>query len=229
MTDATDTRAGPPRVSHAGSSALLLDAGGERFSLPVQQRLWTLGAPDSPLRALPWVNECVLGVNNLLLVYDPLAVTPSEARAQLLQLWQTSESKAEIGTTHEVPVDYDLSGDGDLAAIAERTGLSMQEIVHLHSSAEYRVACIGMIPGFAYLVGLPERLVSPRRASPRPGLPKGAVVIGGTQAGVLPITTPSGWHVLGMTDVNVFDIQRPNPCLFAPGDRVVFKVGGVSP
>jgi KipI family sensor histidine kinase inhibitor len=229
MTSAAQTLEEQPRISHAGSSALLLDVGGRRFCLPTQQRLWSLVMPDSPLRALPWVRECVLGVNNLLLLYDPSAVEHPEVRTQLQRLWQAAEPAAEAGATHEVPVDYDVSDGSDLAAIAARAGMATREVVQLHSSAEYRVACVGSMPGFAYLVGLPERLATPRRASPRPAMPKGAVIIGGAQAGVMPCMAPSGWHALGATDASVFDPQRPNPSLFAPGDRVVFKIRGVSP
>ncbi|WP_212219003.1 5-oxoprolinase subunit PxpB [Burkholderia dolosa] len=216
------------RVSHAGTCALLLDAGGNKFCLTTQQRFWALAALDSPLRAYSWVKECVLGVNNLLLVYDPLAVDHAEAQARLLQLWDASRPREEAGVKHEVPVDYDLSDHGDLAAIASNAGLTKQEVMQLHSDAEYRVACVGSLPGFAYLVGLPEQLFVPRRASPRPAMPKGGVIIGGTQAGIWPYTAPSGWHLLGSTNVDVFDLQWARPSLLSPGDRVVFKIRGVS-
>ncbi|MCS4296271.1 KipI family sensor histidine kinase inhibitor [Comamonas sp. BIGb0152] len=228
MTHATAMPARKPRISPAGACALLLDVGGHRFCLPTQQRLWAMVAPDSPLRAQRWMKECVLGVNNLLLIYDPLAVEHTEAQALLLQCWEASHPREEAGNTHEVPVDYDLSDAGDLAAIASNTGLSRQEVVQLHSGAQYRVACVGSMPGFAYLVGLPDALSTPRRASPRPSMPKGGVIIGGTQAGIWPYTAPSGWHLLGSTEVNVFDLQRSPPCLFAPGDRVIFKIREVS-
>lgn len=217
-----------PRISQAGSRALLLDLGNERFCLPTQQRIWALMRPGGPLRKLPWVEECVPGVNNLLLVYDPLAVEHAEVRAQLEQLWHASTPQEECGSTHEIPVDYDLSPDGDLVAISERIGLSAHDVMQLHSGAQYRVACVGSMPGFAYLVGLPDKLTAPRRASPRAAMPKGAVIIGGTQAGIMPCTAPSGWHLLGSTDVSVFDAQRPQPSRFAPGDRVVFRIREVS-
>jgi KipI family sensor histidine kinase inhibitor len=213
-----------PRISHAGSSALLLDAGREQFSFSTQERLWALTAPDGHLRALPWVKDCVLGVNNLLITYDPLSMDHQDARAQLLRLWSDAPIEPGIGIAHEIPVDYDLTEGGDLAEIATQAGLDRDEVVRLHSSAEYRVACVGAMPGFAYLMGLPECLAAPRRASPRAAIPKGSVVIGAGQSGIMPCTAPSGWHVLGSTQLSVFDAQRPRPCLFSPGDRVVFKV-----
>ena len=228
MSSANAMPAPEARVFHAGTCALLLDAGGSEFCLFTQQRFWALAALDSPLRAYAWVKECVLGVNNLLLVYDRLAVDHVEAQARLLQHWDASLPREQAGVIHEVPVDYDLSDQGDLAAIASSAGLTKKEVVQLHSGAEYRVACVGSLPGFAYLVGLPEQLFAPRRAIPRPAMPKGGVIIGGTQAGVWPFTAPSGWHLLCSTNVDVFDLERTRPSLLSPGDRVVFRIRGVS-
>ena len=219
----------PPRISHAGSCALLLDVGCGRFSLPTQQRLWALTAADGAMRSLPWVREMVLGVNNLLVIFDPMTVDCAEVRDQLQQLWLSCQPLDQGGTTHEVIVDYDLSGIGDVADIAANAGLSVQKVVDLHCTAEYRVACVGSMPGFAYLVGLPDQLATPRRASPRAAMPKGAVIIGGTQAGIMPCTAPSGWHMLGTTGMEIFDPHRERPSLFMPGDRVIFKTcAGVS-
>lgn len=215
------------RVSYAGSCALLLDAGGNKFCLPTQQRLGALIASDSPLRAQSWVREYVLGVNSLLLIFDALAVDHIEAQAQLLQLWNASQPRDVVGVAHQVTVNYDLSDQSDLAAIATHAGLARQEIMQLHSGAEYRVACVGSMPGFAYLTGLPDQLATPRRARPRASMPKGAVIVGGTQAGIMPCTAPSGWHMLGSTAIGIFDPHRSHPCLFAAGDRVVFQIGEV--
>ncbi|MGV1036190.1 MAG: carboxyltransferase domain-containing protein [Candidatus Nanopelagicales bacterium] len=45
------------------------------------------------------------------------------------------------------------------------------------STVDYRVACSGFAPGFAYLSGLDPRLVLPRRESPRAEVPAGSVAI----------------------------------------------------
>ncbi|MGE8385100.1 MAG: carboxyltransferase domain-containing protein, partial [Pseudomonas putida] len=39
---------------------------------------------------------------------------------------------------------------------------------------------------------------------------------------------PSGWHAIGRTDVDLFDIQRQQPCLLLPGDQVRFLVREVA-
>ncbi len=64
----------------------------------------------------------------------------------------------------EIEVRYD---GPDLADVAGLTGLSEDEIVRLHTEAEWTVAFTGFLPGFGYLVGGDERLVVPRRDEAR--------------------------------------------------------------
>ncbi len=59
---------------------------------------------------------------------------------------------------------------------------------------------------------------------PRMKVEEGTVIIGGTQAGVMPCTAPSGWHLLGKTESRMFDPHRAQPCSLSPGDQVKFVV-----
>ncbi|MEJ2801399.1 5-oxoprolinase subunit PxpB [Comamonadaceae bacterium PP-2] len=211
-----------PRIHMAGLGGLLLDGGGAHFSLPLQRRVWALA--ESLRRAgLPGVREIVPGVNNLLLLFDPLRLAPAKARDRLLALWQDASSEGtDEGRLVEVPVTYGGASGEDLPDLARSQGLSIADYVELHTSIDYRVACVGSMPGFVYLAGLPLPMATPRRAVPRLRVPPGAVMIGGVQAGIMPMPAPSGWHVLGRTELQLFDPHREAPCLLLPGDRVRF-------
>lgn len=119
----------------------------------------------------------------------------------------------------DVPVRYD---GPDLAAVAAAVGLAEEVVVARHSGAEYRAAFCGFSPGFAYLTGLPVELQLPRRASPRTRVPAGAVAIASQYSAVYPRPSPGGWHLLGTTDVALFDPRADPPVLIQPGDRVRF-------
>src|SRR6478672_2300289 len=67
----------------------------------------------------------------------------------------------------EIPVCYDEEFALDIERVANHTSLTPNAIVALHSSAEYTVACIGFMPGFPFLAGLPQPLHVPRLESPR--------------------------------------------------------------
>lgn len=119
-----------------------------------------------------------------------------------------------------IPLCY---GKGnELDRLAEKLGISVQELIDLHSGAVYSVAAIGFSPGFPYLLGLPEKLRLPRLATPRK-VESGSVAIAGSQAGIYPNASQGGWHVLGKTSVQLFDVNRDEPSLLEPGDRVRFQ------
>jgi KipI family sensor histidine kinase inhibitor len=131
---------------------------------------------------------------------------------------------ADEARLHEIPVHYD--GE-DLVEFARRCGLTSADVVALHSAPVYDVALLGFSPGFPYLDGLDPRLHVPRRANPRPRVPVGSVAIGGSHAGIYSIESPGGWHLLGRTDVRLFDPERREPddeamFLLRAGDRVKF-------
>jgi len=52
----------------------------------------------------------------------------------------------------------------------------------------------------------------------------GSVIIGGAQAGIMPCTAPSGWHIIGRTEVPLFDPLRDPPAACRPGDRIRFRI-----
>jgi 5-oxoprolinase (ATP-hydrolysing) subunit B len=212
-----------PRVSHAGAGGILFDVAGDSFELTEQHRLWAL-AESLAAQPIPGQRETVLGINNMLLVVDPIITHPADATGQLLRRWQNVEPIARKSREIEIGVQYGGEGGEDLDDIARHAGISASEVVELHSSAVYTVACIGSMPGFPYLVGLPSKLHVPRRKVPRLKLQGGSVIIAGSQASVLPCSGPCGWHALGRAEVSLFDPEVPVPCLLAPGDRVYFRL-----
>ena len=130
----------------------------------------------------------------------------------------------------EIPVCYDAEFGFDLDRVAEHTKLSEREIVDLHSTREYRVACIGFVPGFTFLAGLPKNLATPRRDVPRKEIPAGSVGIGGAQTGIYPLRSPGGWNLIGRTPLKLFDPTKDPPTLLCPGRSRAFSrnyTGGV--
>lgn len=113
----------------------------------------------------------------------------------------------------EVPVVYD--GD-DLERIANLHNLSVQEVINLHTAKDYQVALVGFKPYFPYLIGLDEKLITPRLDNPRVAIPAGSVAIGGAQTGIYPEVSPGGWNLLGRTNPELLKEIKP-------GDIIKFK------
>lgn len=160
---------------------------------------------------------------SLLVAFDPRTTTHAAIeRAVAPLLPRPGLGLATAARTVEVPVCYGPECAADLADVARAAGLSPEEAAGLHSGAEYRVAFLGFSPGFAYLLGLPPRLATPRLPAPRLGVPAGSVGIAGGQAGLYPRATPGGWRLVGRTPLPLFEAARELPSLLLPGDAVRF-------
>jgi KipI family sensor histidine kinase inhibitor len=137
---------------------------------------------------------------------------------------QSAESERGVAAPLiEIPVCYDREFAPDIDDVARVAGLAEVEAIRRHSSAAYRVNCVGFIAGFPFMSGLPSELATPRRAVPRKEVPAGSVAIGGAQTGIYPRNSPGGWNVIGRTPLRLFDVQREPLTILQAGDRVRFR------
>jgi KipI family sensor histidine kinase inhibitor len=177
-------------------------------------------------RAPAWVREVVPALTGIALHFDPahpdLPAAPLTTAEALVRDCVDAMPSRSAGRTVEVPVCYDPEFALDIVEVAGRSGIAPEDIAARHSRSEHRVLMVGFAPGLPYLAGLDATLALPRRATPRTRVPAGSVAIANLQTTVYPFETPGGWSVIGRTPLVLFDPTRPDPSLFAPGDRVRF-------
>jgi KipI family sensor histidine kinase inhibitor len=167
------------------------------------------------------VEDVVPGAASVLVLLRPGA-EPSAALLEALDRDLSDARTPREARRHEIGVCYGGSAGPDLAELARLRGMTEREVVELHCSPTYTVGFLGFAPGFAYLIGLPAALETPRLATPRTRVPAGSVAIGGSFTAVYPRSTPGGWRLLGLTDLALFDVSAPSPARLAPGDQVKF-------
>jgi KipI family sensor histidine kinase inhibitor len=167
------------------------------------------------------VEDVVPGAASVLVLLRPGA-EPSAALLEALDRDLSDARTPPEARRHEIGVCYGGSAGPDLAELARLRGMTEREVVELHCSPTYTVGFLGFAPGFAYLIGLPAALETPRLATPRTRVPAGSVAIGGSFTAVYPRSTPGGWRLLGLTDLALFDVSAPSPARLAPGDQVKF-------
>ncbi|ETK32204.1 5-oxoprolinase subunit B family protein [Microbispora sp. ATCC PTA-5024] len=198
-------------IRAAGEHALLVETG----SLEAAHRLDALLRISRPAE----VEEIVPGADTVLVV-APGADRPRLA-ALLAGLLRTAGEPPRPysgeGGTVEIPVVYD--GE-DLEAVAELSGMTVDEVVARHAASRFVVGWLGFAPGFAYLVGLDPALHVPRLEVPRTAVPPGSVAIAGPFSAVYPSASPGGWRLLGRTDARVWDAAADPPAMLPPGTRV---------
>lgn len=226
-----------PRVSRIAEDALLFlftAPGDSTPPLPLQQRLWALTEQLALQREEMGLLEIVPGMGNLLLRLRASDAQRLQARidtltASVLNAWGNPAALIKADQSRQavtIRVTYGGDAGPDLQTVSTHTGLSAETIIEQHSAGLYRVFCLGFLPGFAYLGGLDPALAIPRRATPRLSIPAGSVAIGGSQTAVYPFATPGGWHIIGRTDMTLFDPTRQRPALLLPGDTVRFVATG---
>lgn len=172
------------------------------------------------------VIEVVPAFSAVTVFYDASHIVSYERLCEELEIRAARAETATVSQATrvwEIPVCYGGDFGSDLAEVAARAGLSPAKVIELHTGADYLVQAIGFAPGFAYLGGLPEKIHTPRRATPRTGVPAGTVGIGGAQTGVYPLATPGGWNLIGRTPLKMFDAMRAEPALLHAGDCVRFR------
>lgn len=213
-----------PRITQfrPSSDNSLLVSFGQEISLDAHQHVVKL------LRLLE--AEPIVGIRNLhpaycsvLIKFDALKLQHNELEAILrLYLARLEDVPLPEPRLLEIPVCYGGEYGPDLPEVSAIHSLTPQQAIDLHISATYVVYFLGFAPGFAYLGGLPEALVTPRLPKPRRTVPPGSVGIAGNQSGVYPFATPGGWRLLGRTPIAMFRPDRSAMSFLSIGDRVRF-------
>jgi inhibitor of KinA len=218
---------------------------GSVLSEEVHQRVMSVSAlleKGDVKAAVEWVPSYL----SVTLFYDPLLLSYDEISSILLQRLSSLKERDHLDNPHEcgkpgkskdtkpkgkpasprimtIPVCYGGEFGPDIAHVAAEHDLTTEEVVAIHSSVDYLVHMIGFAPGFPYLGGLPERIATPRRGTPRLRVEAGTVGIGGSQTGIYPIATPGGWQCIGRTPVRLFRPELNSPSLLKAGDVVRFQ------
>lgn len=167
--------------------------------------------------------DLVPSYTTLMVHYDLLALSPGQATAMIHQALDNLAPDAQAqGRTHVLPVWYDLSVGPELKLLAERSGLSLNDVIERHSAREYQVFALGFAPGFAFMGLVEEALAAPRLKTPRKQVAAGSVGIAERQTAAYPVVSPGGWNLIGRTPSKLFDRQRDGYSLLQPGDKVRF-------
>ncbi|MBL7827339.1 MAG: 5-oxoprolinase subunit PxpB [Saprospiraceae bacterium] len=189
---------------------------------------WTRRLNEEPFEGMLDILPAFASVT---VFFDPFQVksgrsqpTPSGAVAAhleaLLATWDGScEAVNYNNKVIEIPIRYHGI---DLPDVLNFLNMDIETFVKTHSTPAYRVFMIGFLPGFPYLGVLPEVLEMPRMQTPRLDVPAGSVAIAGRQTGIYPHVSPGGWHVIGTTELTLFDANQTPPALLQPGDCVRF-------
>lgn len=212
-----------PLIQAASDHSLLISLG-DRISPPIHRDVLRL---TLLLRGGREVLNVHPGYASVLLTFDPLKISHAALEELVRNLLADADQlEPPPARAVEIPVRYGGECGPDLAEVARLNGLAPEEVVRIHSSADYLVYFLGFAPGFPYLGGMPESIAAPRLATPRKLVPAGSVAIGGSQTGIYPAASPGGWRIIGRTPLELFRPDREPLTLLEMGDHVRFVPAG---
>ena len=158
-----------PHIDLCGDDALsvAIDDSSQRHS--IAERLRDTGS---------WL-ECIEGMQSVVIRFDSASLSIDGAKQQLCeQLDSVSKDVADIDSALiEIPVCYGGEYGPDLDPICQMLTLTADELIEIHTDAEYRIEMLGFTPGFAYVGGLSAELNVPRLAEPRQRVAAGSIGI----------------------------------------------------
>lgn len=207
------------RAIPAGEAAVLLEFG-EAISPAINR--WVHQTARTIREAHPQgIWGIVPAYTTLLIEYDPATWEAADIIDWLGHL--SVEDLSGDPRLFRIPVCYGGEHGPDFDEVCRRLDMPPEDLILRHSQRAYYIYCIGFSPGFPLCGLLPEELRLPRRDSPRAQVPAGSVAIAGAQAGIYPLRSPGGWHILGRTPAQLFFLDRDPAIVYRPGDRLQFR------
>jgi len=172
------------------------------------------------------LNDCIIevvqSINSLLIIFDINKISANDLIKDLKRIEDMEDDLSESNKTWQIPVCYDLKFAIDLENFAKEKKLSTSEIINIHKSKVYDVLSMGFLPGFMYLGFTDKNLHCERKEVPSLDIKKGSIGIALNQTCIYPQNSPGGWHIIGVSPLNFFDLKSKNPCFAKPGDKIQF-------
>ena len=216
-----------PRIIPASDSALLIEFG-DSIDYAINARVYSLQCTIETSDISHAIAEFIPSYRSLLVEYDPSEFSHAQIKDRVAAIIDNTHPAAHAivddaaQLVRRIPVVYGGEHGPDLQTVADHAGLTTDDVISIHSGADYHVFMLGFAPGFPYLGGMDPRIACPRLKTPRTLVPAGSVGIAEAQTGVYPNASPGGWQLIGRTPMTLFDINADPPVAMLPGNKVTF-------
>lgn len=173
---------------------------------------------------IPGIKELIPSYRSLLVLYDPDKISLRDLK-EIVSKFQYKKHFFYVKRkkVFEIPAYFGIDLGIDLPFVSKYHNLSEEKVIKILLRKIYYVYMFGFLPGFIYLGGLPKILHTPRLESPRVSVPRGSIGIGGEQLGIYSISSPGGFRIVGLTYLNLIEIENEIKSWIKEGDFVRFK------
>lgn len=211
-----------PTLLPLGDRAILL-----RFSQELSDaanREANLFAARLASKNIQGVTEIVPNLVSISVHYDPLRVSFDALAGHFRLILSAQNTTQTTYNKHMISVSFGGKDGHDLAEVANTLHMSASEFITAHNAQPLRVLATGFAPGFVYCGMHPKIMEMPRRNKIRQTVPAGTVLFAAGQTAIAATPIPTGWHVIGRTNFNNFDVSRVPATTLSAGDEITFEV-----
>lgn len=163
-------------------------------------------------------------VDSILVDYLPHRIGFKTLTSRIEQcIISIDENSLTSSQTHplELPVYYHLDVGPDIKQY-ENKGITLAQLIEIHSQPIYTVVAIGFAPGFAFMKDVDTQLQLPRLSTPRLNVPKGSVAIAENYTAIYPNASPGGWNIIGNCPIELYQTGREPMIPFKIGSKIKF-------
>lgn len=175
--------------------------------------------------AIGGVLDYVVSIRSLGVIFDPVKISRGDlerrlrelgeaadgshgvlqSRLLVLPIWYDDPWSAESAERFAVPRNIDL--------VAEQNGVTIEELIAIHSGTEHWVGAVGGNPGtyLAYALDRGYTITAPKYENPRTSSPVRTLCVGGRETGSYPVDVAGGFQLIGIAPFDWWDPLQANP------------------
>ena len=166
--------------------------------------------------------DAVQSINSLLIIFKRNKISANDLLNKIKNVNPENTPQKVKSKIWEIPVCYDLTFATDLEEFSKSKKISKNEVVQLHKSKIYDVISMGFLPGFMYLGTTDYKLHCERKLKPSLEVKRGSIGVALNQTCIYPQDSPGGWHIIGVSPLEFFNLKSKSPCFVNPGDKIKF-------
>jgi inhibitor of KinA len=207
-------------VGDKGISVEFGNALDEEINLRVQKLWFSLKTAK-----IPGIIETFPTIRSLFVYYNPIEISVKMLIRELKHIEsELGEIALPPSRLFDVPCLYGGEFGPDLDVISKILHLAPEEIIQIHSGKEYLIYATGAIGGSAHFKVPPPLDSLPRKKTPDPRVPVGAVqVAGGMGSAFKPLAGPTGWYWIGTSPLRQWFPDKDPPLLIRAGDKLIYR------
>ena len=169
------------------------------------------------------IKDCIQSIKSILIIIDLNRTSIDEIVDKIKLIdYEKINNYCRAIKVWEIPVCYDLEFATDINLLSDLNNISVRDIIDAHLSKTYDVLSMGFLPGFMYLGKTAKKLHCERKEKPSLNIRKGSIGLALDQTCIYPRQSPGGWHIIGNSPIEFFDLNSKYPCFSRPGDKIQF-------